>query len=87
MDIEEKALLEEQIRLTKSLTTGFAFSIVWMAGIGSMIALVIGIKALIQISRSENKLSGSGLAWWCIIVGGIGVVALPWYGIKNLIDR
>jgi len=84
MDTEEKALLDEQIRLSRSLTTGFAFSIVWLAGVGSLIALAIGIKALVQISRSGKKLSGSGLAWWCVVVGGIGVVVLPWYGINNL---
>jgi hypothetical protein len=87
MDEDEIAFLEEQIRLSKSLTTGFAFSLVWLAGIGSLISLIVGIRALMKISRSGQKLSGSWLAWWCVIVGGIGAIALPWYVIGNFVTR
>ena len=87
MELEENELLSDQIRLSKSLTTGFAFSIVWLGGIGSLISLIIGIRALIKISKSSKKLGGSGLAWWCVGIGGIGVLVLPWYGIANLMSR
>ena len=79
MDAEIQDRLYEQTRLSKLLSRGFIFSIVWLGGIGSLIALVSGIRGLILIKRSRNILVGKSMAWWCTVVGGIRVIALPWY--------
>jgi hypothetical protein len=68
--------LERQIRLSKMLATGFALSLVGAGGFGSLAALLIGVKALITITRASTKLAGIWMTWWCIIVGGIGAIVL-----------
>jgi hypothetical protein len=59
------------LRLTK---IGIVFSILWLAGIGSLIAFILGLKARRIIKESGNDLSGTGGAWWCIIVGAAGML-------------
>ncbi len=66
-----------QVRVSKLLGCGFAFSLVVAGGVGSLIALVIGLRARGIIKRSGGELSGALLAWWCIVVGGLGAVMLP----------
>lgn len=66
-----------QARVSRMLGIGFAFSIVWLSGLGSLIALIIGLRARRIIMQSEEQISGIRLAWWCIIVGGLGVVIGP----------
>ena len=53
---------------------GIIFSIVWLAGIGSLVAFILGIKARRIIKESKGELSGKGGAWWCLIVGFIGMM-------------
>jgi hypothetical protein len=79
MDAGLQKELDEQIKISKLLSRGFIFSIVWLGGIGSLVALVSGIKGLVLVGQSEGRLVGKKMAWWCILVGGIGVVILPWY--------
>lgn len=74
---KEDSDLRMQIKLSTLLSIGFVFSIVWLAGLGSLIALVIGLRARTLIRKAGGRIAGSGLAWWCIIVGTIGVVLLP----------
>ena len=59
------------------LSLGFVFSLVWLAGIGSFIALILGLRARNLINQSTVPISGSGIAWWCIVVGAIGTVVMP----------
>lgn len=59
------------------LSDGFIFSLVWLSGIGSIIALIIGLRAIIIIRRSNGQLTGIGMAWWCVIAGAAGVLMLP----------
>jgi cytochrome c biogenesis protein CcdA len=66
-----------QARVSRMLGIGFAFSIVWLSGVGSLIALIIGLRARRIIMQSEEELSGIRLAWWCIILGGLGIVIGP----------
>ena len=61
--------LELQIKTSKVLSRGFIFSIVWLAG--------IGLQARKLINQSDSEISGIKMAWWCIIVGGIGMIAFP----------
>jgi hypothetical protein len=70
----QKAL---QARVSRMLGIGFAFSIVWLSGVGSLIALIIGLRARRIIMQSEEEISGIRLAWWCIILGGLGIVIGP----------
>ena len=79
MDSELQKQLEKQTRLSTLLSRGFIFSIVWLGGIGSLVALVSGVRGLLLIRRSRNRLTGKGMAWWCTIVGATGLVVLPWY--------
>lgn len=53
---------------------GFALSLVGAGGLGSLAAFLIGLKALTVINRSPVKIVGKLMAWWCIIIGGIGAV-------------
>ena len=68
--------LELQIRISKLLSLGFSFSIVWLAGVGSLIAFILGLKARKIINQSDGEISGLKMAWWCIIAGGIGMIVL-----------
>jgi len=56
------------------LKRGIIFSILWLAGIGSVIAILSGLKAKRLIAQSRGGSLGMGGVWWCLIVGGIGVV-------------
>lgn len=78
--------LELQIKVSKLLSVGFAFSLVWLAGIGSLIALICGFRALKLIKQSQNQLIGKGMAWWCIVAGGVGAVVLPYYLITGMVN-
>jgi hypothetical protein len=64
----------KQSQVDQSLKWGIIFSIIWLAGIGSFIALIKGLKARKAIAQSEGVLVGAGRAWWCIIAGGLGFV-------------
>ena len=53
---------------------GFALSLVGAAGLGSLAAFLIGLKALTVINQSPVELAGKWMAWWCIIIGAIGAI-------------
>jgi uncharacterized membrane protein YdcZ (DUF606 family) len=65
-----------QVRISKMLGLAFALSIARIFGIGSLIALIIGLKVRRIIRKSQVKLSGSRMAWWCIIAGALGSLFL-----------
>jgi hypothetical protein len=71
--------LERQVRLSKMLAMGFALSLVGVGGLGSLAALLIGLKALTVINRSPVELVGKWMAWWCIIIGALGAIAMLLY--------
>jgi hypothetical protein len=71
--------LERQVRLSRMLSMGFALSLVGAAGLGSLAALLIGLKALTVINRSPVELAGKWMAWWCIVIGGLGALIIPIY--------
>jgi hypothetical protein len=47
--------------------------IVWIYGIGSILALVFGYQAKAQIDRSRGRESGRGMAVAGIVLGWVGV--------------
>ncbi len=51
-------------------------SLVWLGGLGSILAIVFGIIARSQIRKSEGNVQGTGLALAGIIIGVVGLVAV-----------
>ena len=50
-------------------------SLVWLGGLGSILAIVFGIIA-VQIRKAEGNVQGTGLALAGIIIGVVGLVAV-----------
>jgi hypothetical protein len=63
-----------QKQIDKCLTWGIVFSVVWIWGIGSFVALIMGLKARKAVQASNGKYHGLVRVWWCILVGGVGVI-------------
>lgn len=64
--------------MVQSKTNGFAIAslvlgIVWIYGVGSILALVFGYQAKNQIDASGGRESGRGMAVAGIVLGWIGV--------------
>lgn len=62
-----------QSQLDNTLKWGIIFSLFWLAGVGSLVAVILGLKAHKTIAASNGKLVGSGRVSWCLIVGGLGL--------------
>jgi hypothetical protein len=62
-----------QSQIYRTLKWGIIFSVLWLGGLGSLLAVIFGFKANKAINASSGTLVGKGRAWWCIVVGGIGV--------------
>jgi YVTN family beta-propeller protein len=54
--------------------TSLILSILWLGGLGSLLAVVFGIIALLQIRKAKGPKKGSGLATAGIVIGVIGTV-------------
>ena len=66
-----------QIRVGRLLGLAFPLTLMPLGGLGSLAALVLGLRALALIRRSGGRLAGLRLAWWCIVAGALGAVLLP----------
>ena len=66
--------VEAQRQIDAVLRRGIIFSIVWLAGIGSIIAIFSGLKAKKLIAQLGVEGAGMGRVWWCLIVGGVGLL-------------
>jgi hypothetical protein len=62
-----------QGQVDRNLQLGVILSVLWLAGIGSLFATIFGFRALKAIDASHGTLVGSGRAWWCLVVGGLGI--------------
>jgi hypothetical protein len=62
-----------QVRVSRMLGYGFVFSISALGGVGSLIAVIIGLRARRIIKASGGEVTGIGMAWWCIVAGALGV--------------
>jgi hypothetical protein len=51
-------------------------AVLWVAGIGAVLALVFGYRARRQIKNSAGRQTGSGLATAGIVLGWIGITIL-----------
>jgi len=56
------------------LRRAIIFSIFWLMGVGSLIAVIQAMKARKIIRRSNGEIRGSGKVMWCFIVGGAGLL-------------
>ena len=63
-----------QARVNGLLRRGVVFSLLWLMGIGSAIAVVSGLRAKRLIEESGGTVTGLGKVWWCLIVGGLGII-------------
>jgi hypothetical protein len=63
-----------QNEVDSMLRRGVLFSIFWLMGVGSLIAVVQGFKAQRIIRQSNGDLKGMGKVMWCFIVGGAGLL-------------
>lgn len=82
---------------TKAHTSGLAIAalvlgLLWVGGIGSILALVFGVIAIGQIKRSEGQITGRGMALAGAILGGLGVVVIAglviaWPHLPKKLDR
>jgi len=62
-----------QKEVNSILRRGIIFSILWLAGIGSIIAVMSGLKARRLILNSNDTVVGMGRVWWCLVVGSLGI--------------
>ncbi len=62
-----------QEQIDRMLKWGIVFSILWLAGLGSLFAIIAGSKAKKAIYASNGTLVGTGKALWCLVVGGLGL--------------
>ena len=76
--MREDPRLALQVRVGKMLGVGFVLSLVGTGGVSSLIALIIGLRARKIIKESGGEISGVRMAWWCIIVGAVGTLVLPY---------
>jgi hypothetical protein len=61
-----------QMRVSRMLGVGFALTLLWVGGLGSLVAFVIGLRARRLIKQGGGQIVGMRMAWWCIIVGAVG---------------
>jgi hypothetical protein len=79
MELDPKLAL--QVRVSRMLGYGFAFSLVWLGGVGSLVAFAVGLRARKLIRESGGGVSGMRLAWWCIVAGALG----GWIGLPHTV--
>ena len=64
---------DSQFEVSRLLRRGVLFSILWLFGVGSLIAFVSALRARRLIRESNGTIEGMARVWWCLIVGGIGM--------------
>ncbi len=73
-EFSEKTKEDVQRKVSSLIRIGIIFSIFWIAGIGSIISIVLGVKARNIIKRANVNITGMGGVYWCLIVGGLGLI-------------
>ena len=63
---------------SKTAIAGFVLSILWIYGLGSLSAIILGIISTRKINRGKGKLKGKGFSIASIILGSIGLVFPLW---------
>ena len=78
---------QQQAELNSMLRRGVLFSIFWLMGVGSLIAVINGVKARRIIQRSNGELEGAGQVIWCLVVGGVGLLFWGFVIVMVMINR
>ena len=78
-DVTQLANQEIQRKIRRLAKTSLIFSIIWLAGIGSLIAVITGLKAKRYIRKSQVEMQGGTMASIGTIIGFIGLCV--WTGI------
>jgi len=63
-----------QDQVDQNLKWGIISSVLWLAGIGSLLSTILGFRAKKAINASNGTLVGNGRVWWCLVVGGLGII-------------
>lgn len=65
-------------------------SLLWLAGFGSLLAIIFGGVAVGQIGKSSGLLTGKGMAWAGVILGILGLTPLVYvliFALSGLASR
>jgi hypothetical protein len=73
-EFSEKTKEDDQRKVNSLIIIGVILSIFWMAGVGSIISIVFGLKAKRIIKRASGNITGIGGVYWCLIVGWLGLI-------------
>jgi len=68
--------LEQQVKVSRMLGLAFVLSITGIGGIGSLVALILGWRALRIIRLASGRITGRWMAWWCILAGALGTLII-----------
>jgi hypothetical protein len=71
--IDKMELSDKKQIVDELLKKGVWFSIFWLMGFGSFVAVKNGWKARKIINESNGEINSDGRVWWCFIVGGAGL--------------
>lgn len=87
-ELSDTGAIQQQINAL--LRRGVVFSVVWLMGVGSVIALISGLRAKRLIEESQGTATGLGRVWWCLVVGGLGIAIwapIVLIGLINVLRR
>ena len=62
------------LKTSKQAIASLTLSILWLLGIGSLIAIVLGHKARADIKKNSETLKGKGIALAGLILGYLGII-------------
>jgi len=68
--------LEQQVKVSRMLGLAFVLSITGIGGIGSLVAFILGWRALRIIQVASGRITGRWMAWWCILAGALGTLII-----------
>jgi len=77
----------KQRRVNEILRWGIVFSLLWLAGIGSAIAIFQGYRAERLIKESNGALRGLHRVSWCYYVGAFGVLVWGTVLVVGILNR
>jgi len=64
------------LKTSKQAIASLTLSILWLLGIGSFIAIVLGHKARADIKKNSETLKGKGIALAGLILGYLGIILI-----------
>jgi len=65
-------------KVSSYAVASLVLGLVWICGVGSLLAVVFGIMGIRQVNRSEGRITGKGLAVAGLVLGILGVALIVW---------